>query len=110
MQWGDLLDTVCLIFSNCSQKHFEKRKRENEKRLNQASSRLKDLEKKKTSNAKALKTLKQKIDVLSMKVKQPLTLEEILNFVSDLLPDVVVILNIITICPASGAVNELDYE
>lgn len=46
--------------------------------------------------------------MLSMKVKQPLTLEETLNFVSALSPDVAVILNITTICPANGTVNELN--
>ena len=100
----------CSQYFQLVTKKKSERSLEYQKQLEQAENKLHELEKKKRSPAKAVKILKQEVEILSLKVKQPLPLEQTIKLTSDILPDVAIILNIISICPASGAVVERGFS
>lgn len=53
---------------------------------------------------------KKELENVSAKVKDPFSLEEAILLTSDILPEVNLILNIIAICPSSGAVVERGFS
>ena len=57
-----------------------------------------------------MKQTKYQLETVVYKVKHPFFLEEAVYLCSEILPDITTVLNIIAICPATGAVIERGFS
>ena len=83
---------------------------EYEKKLEYTKNKLCESEKKKKCTAKLIKQSRQEINDLEIKVNDPVSISDALLLANKVFPDVTKILNIIAICPASGAVAERGFS
>ena len=68
------------------------------------TSKLKEQGKKKKYIPKRVKNTKDQLETVINKIKNIFSLEEAVFLRSEILPDITAVLNIICVCPASGAV------
>ena len=73
------------------------------------TTKLKEQREKKKCTAKSMKQTKDQLETVVNKIKNPFSLEEAVYLCSEILPDIATVLNIIAICPASGAVVERGF-
>ena len=71
---------------------------------------MEELEKKKKATARNIKCLRDEVNYLQEKVKKPISLLEAFHITEEILPDVAITLQLILICPASGAVVERGFS
>ena len=91
-------------------KKKNKSKIEYEKKLEYTNNKLCKSEKKKKCTAKLFKQSSQEINDLEIKGNDPVSISDALLLANKVFPDVTKILNIIVICPASGAVVERGFS
>ena len=80
------------------------------KKVNILTGKIRDREKKKKCTAKCLKELQEELNLYLEKVKNPVTIEKAIECTRDIFPDISLILNLMSICPASGAVVERGFS
>ena len=85
-------------------------KKEFIRKLEVEEKKLVELTKKKKSTARNIKAAKNEIDELKQKVKEPVSLQEAFFLAEEIFPDVAAILQLILICPSSGAVVERGFS
>ena len=83
---------------------------EYEKKLEDTKNKLCESEKKEKCTAKLIKQSRQEKNDLEIKVKDPVSISDALLLANKVFPDVTKILNIIAICPASGAIAERGFS
>ena len=91
-------------------KKKNKSKIDYEKKLEYTKNKLCESEKKKKWTAKLIKQSCQEINDLEIKVNDSVSVSDALLLANEVFPDVIKILNIIAICPTSGAVVERGFS
>ena len=83
---------------------------EYEKKLEYTKNKLCESEKMKKCTAKLIKQSRQEINDLKIKVNDPVSISDVQLLANEVFPDVTKILNVIAICPASGAAVERGFS
>ena len=74
------------------------------------TTKLKEQGKKNKCLAKSMKKTKDQLETVVNKIKNLFSLEEAVYLCFEILPDIATVLNIIAICPASGALVEREFS